>query len=191
MNLFRNSQKSDPTKDEQLLRQYRETEDLAVLGELFQAHSSMVYYVCQRYLQDAELSKDAVMQIFEELIVKVNKQEIGKFGSWLYVLSRNHCLMQLRAGKKMQQVSFDNVVEFPEVLHQDDDSTKERSLTALEQCVEKLPEKQKQSIDLFFLKEKCYKEIVEFTGYSLNDVKSYIQNGKRNLKICMDKNRGE
>jgi RNA polymerase sigma factor (sigma-70 family) len=191
MNLFRNSRKSEPASDELLLKRYRETGDLAVLGELFQAHSSMVYYVCQRYLQDAELSKDAVMQIFEELIVKVNKQEIAKFGSWLYVLSRNHCLMQLRAGKKIQQVSFDDVVEFPELLHQEDDQIKEKTLSTLERCVEQLPEKQKLSIDLFFLKEKCYKEIVEFTGFSLNDVKSYIQNGKRNLKICMDKNRGE
>lgn len=191
MNLFSNSKKTDPLSDEQLLKRYRETEDLAVLGELFQAHSSMVYYVCQRYLQDSERSKDAVMQIFEELIIKVNKQEINKFASWLYVLSRNYCLMQLRSGKKMQYVSFDDVVEFPAVLHQGDDEDKERTLTALELCVEKLPEKQKQSISLFFLNEKCYKEIVDFTGYSLNDVKSYIQNGKRNLKICMDKSSGE
>jgi RNA polymerase sigma factor (sigma-70 family) len=191
MNWFKNSKQADPVDDEVLLKRYRETEDLAVLGQLYQGHAPMVYYVCNRYLQDSELSKDAVMQIFEELIVKVNKQEINKFGSWLYVLSRNYCLMQLRAGKKMQYVSFDDVVEFPSDLHQGDEDAKETVLTALEVCIEKLPEKQQQSISLFFLKEKCYKEIVDSTGYSLNDVKSYIQNGKRNLKICMDKNRGE
>jgi RNA polymerase sigma factor (sigma-70 family) len=149
----------------------------------------MVYYVCNRYLQDSELSKDAVMQIFEELIVKVRKQEIRQFGSWLYVLSRNYCLMQLRSGKKMQYVPFDDFVEFPLNLHQENLEDKERNLTALEKCMEKLPERQKESVSLFFLKEKCYKEIMEFTGYSLNDIKSYIQNGKRNLKICMDRNR--
>lgn len=191
MNWFNNTKQSDPVTDEVLLKRYRETQDLAVLGQLFQSHASMVYYVCYRYLQDSDLSKDAVMQIFEELIVKVNKQEINKFGSWLYVLSRNYCLMQLRSGKKMQYVSFDDVVEFPSDLHQEDQEKKERVLTALELCIEKLPEKQQQSINLFFLKEKCYKEIVDFTGYSLNDVKSYIQNGKRNLQICMDKNREE
>lgn len=191
MSWFNNTKQADPVNDELLLKRFRETADLAVLGELFQAHASMVYYVCYRYLQDSELSKDAVMQIFEELIIKVNKQEINKFGSWLYVLSRNYCLMQLRSGKKMQYVSFDDVVEFPSDLHQGDDDGKEKVLTALELCIEKLPEKQQKSINLFFLKEKCYKEIVDFTGYSLNDVKSYIQNGKRNLKICMDKNREE
>lgn len=189
MKLFGNAQNSDPMTDELLLKRYLETGDLKFLGTLYQNHAAMVYYVCMKYLQDSELSKDAVMQIFEELIVKVKKQEIRNFGSWLHIVSRNYCLMQLRAGKKMQQVSFDDVVEFPVDLHQEEAGAKEKQLTALERCVEQLPEKQKQSIDLFFLKERCYKEIVDDTGYSLNDVKSYIQNGKRNLKICMDKNR--
>ncbi|WP_257667893.1 RNA polymerase sigma factor [Parapedobacter tibetensis] len=187
MNRFGNSKKPDTANDEQLLKRYRETGDLAVLGDLFHTHAEMVYYVCFRYLQDSERSKDAVMQIFEELITKVNKQEIRQFGSWLYVLSRNHCLMQLRSEKKMQQISLDEFVEFPIAAHQEDShENKEKQLTALEHCLEKLPEKQKRSIDLFFMDEKCYKEIAEMTGYSLKDVKSYIQNGKRNLKICME-----
>ncbi len=180
-----------PDSDAVLLARYSETGDLAVLGDLFQRHSEMVYYVCYRYLQDAEDSKDAVMQIFEELTVKVNKQEIREFGSWLYVLSRNHCLMRLRAQKNKQHISIEEFVEFPANLHQDSDpEEKERELSALEACVEKLPEKQKRSIDLFFLQEKCYKEVAEITGYGMKEVKSYIQNGKRNLKICMEGRRG-
>jgi RNA polymerase sigma factor (sigma-70 family) len=187
MNWFNNSKKSDKATDEVLLRRYRQSGDLAVLAELFEGYSSMVYFVCFKYLQDGEQSKDAVMQIFEELITKVNKQEINQFGSWLYVLSRNYCLMQLRASKKMEYTTIDNFMELPVELHQDVEA-KEKQLTALELCMEKLPRVQKQSIDLFFMNEKCYKEITEITGYSLNDVKSYIQNGKRNLKICMEKN---
>ncbi|MGK6352800.1 RNA polymerase sigma factor [Parapedobacter sp. DT-150] len=178
--------------DDVLLQRYRETGDLAVLGELFDAHAEMVYYVCQRYLQDSERSKDAVMQIFEDLIHKVNKQEIQRFGSWLYVLSRNHCLMQLRSDKNKQQISIDEFVEFPMPVHPEDDAEeKEQQLTALERCMDTLPEKQKRSVDLFYLNEKCYKEIADITGYSLNEVKSYIQNGKRNLKLCMEANHGK
>lgn len=191
MNIFHQAKKSDPENDERLLKRYAETSDLAVLGELFQLHAEMVYFVCYKYLQDSEDSKDAVMQIFEELIHKVNKQEIKKFATWLYVLTRNHCLMKLRAGKKMQTVPIDNFVEFQANLHPDEPEEKERQLTVLERCMEKLPDQQKQSIDLFFLKEKCYKEVADETGYSLNEVKSYIQNGKRNLKICMERNRDE
>lgn len=188
MKLFGDAKNKESVTDELLLKQYLETGDLSFLGTLYQRHSAMAYYVCLKYLQDSEKSKDAVMQIFEELILKVKKQEIRNFGSWLHIVSRNYCLMQLRTNKKIQQVSFDDVVEFPVDLHQVDDGERERQLTALELCVDQLPEKQKLSIDLFFLKEKCYKEIVDSTGFSLNDVKSYIQNGKRNLKICMDKN---
>lgn len=191
MSGFNNYKQSDAGNDEMLLQRYRQTEDLSVLGELFQAHASMVYYVCYRYLQDSEQSKDAVMQIFEELIQKINKQEIKKFGSWLYVFSRNHCLMQLRSAKKMQYISLDEFVEFPLNGHHEFKDNKEASFIVLEKCMEKLPEKQRKSVDLFYLNEKCYKEIVDLTGYTLKEVKSYIQNGKRNLKICMDKNREE
>ena len=187
MNWFNDSKKTDAANDDALLKRYRQSGDLAVLAEMFQGYARMIYFVCYRYLQDGEQSKDAVMQIFEELIRKVNQQEIKQFSSWLYVLSRNYCLMQLRAAKKMQYTTLDEFVELPIDLHQVAEN-KEKQLTDLERCMEKLPEAQKQSIDLFFLNEKCYKEITGITGYSLNEVKSYIQNGKRNLKICMEKN---
>ena len=177
-------------KDEDyvLLSRFAETGDLAFLGTLFSRHSEMVYYVCLRYFKDEEKSKDAVMHIFEELIVKVNKQEIHDFGKWLYVVSKNHCLMDIRAGKKKQEVSFDEFVEFPLDLHPEESYVeKEERLRTMEQCLEKLPEKQKLSINMFFLNEKCYKEIVDLTGYSMKEVKSYIQNGKRNLKNCMER----
>ncbi|RKO69023.1 sigma-70 family RNA polymerase sigma factor [Sphingobacterium puteale] len=181
------SSKKDSTQDHELLQQYQEASDLKVLGDLYQRHTEMVYYVCLRYLQDPELSKDAVMNIFEELIYKVNKQEIKDFPRWLYVLSKNHCLMYLRSKKNKSQISLDEFVKYPEDLHQyEQHDEKEEQLTAMEGCLEKLPDKQQQSVRLFFLEEKCYKEISDSTGYSLNEVKSYIQNGKRNLKNCME-----
>ena len=53
--------------------------------------------------------------------------------------------------------------------------------------MELLNPEQKQTVELFYLQEKSYKEIVDQTGFSMNDVKSYIQNGKRNLKIMLSK----
>ena len=159
---------------------------MALLARLYERYMHLVYGVCLKYLGDEELSKDAVMQIFEELIVKANKFEIKNFKSWLYTLSRNYCLMQLRSGKKMQTEALDDFMEIADDLHLDD---KENDLTALERCKEKLPDAQKISIQLFYMDEKCYKEIADDTGYSLNEVKSYIQNGKRNLKICLEKTR--
>ncbi|WP_437922337.1 RNA polymerase sigma factor [Sphingobacterium sp. LRF_L2] len=184
---------STPSKTNQedniLLTNFRSTGDLEVLGKLFAKHSEMVYYVCLRYFKEQEKSKDAVMHIFEELVYKINKQDILDFPKWLYVVSKNHCLMALRREKSNNIIIVDDFVEFSSNLHQDDTyQEKEERLSLLERCIEKLPEKQKRSVNLFFINEKCYKEVSEITGYSLNEVKSYIQNGKRNLKHCMDKN---
>ncbi|WP_428327629.1 RNA polymerase sigma factor [Mucilaginibacter sp.] len=186
MSLFYKPNKPTDAADEKLLTSYRESGDLAILGRLYEKQMPLVYGVCLKYLNDAEQAKDAVMAIFEELIVKVKQHDIKHFKSWLYVLSRNYCLMQLRAGKKMEMVNLDDFMEFTPLLHPDENN-REEAMKALDNCMDKLPGNQKQSVSLFYLDEKCYKEITEVTGFSLNDVKSYIQNGKRNLKICLEK----
>jgi RNA polymerase sigma factor (sigma-70 family) len=186
MNFFSRPKDLKSADDDQLLVSYRETGDLAVLGKLFEKQMPLVYGVCLKYLKDEESAKDAVMGIFEELIGKAKQHDVKQFRSWLYVVSRNYCLMQLRSGKKMEMVDLDDFMEFTPVLHPDDNH-REAAMQALEICMEKLPKNQKQSISLFYLNEKCYKEIVEITGFTMNDVKSYIQNGKRNLKICLER----
>jgi RNA polymerase sigma-70 factor (ECF subfamily) len=173
--------------DDELLDNYRKSGDVAVLAKLFERYMSLIYGVCLKYLKDGETAKDAVMGVFEELIIKVKQHEIKQFRGWVYVLTRNYCLMQLRSDKKMEMVALDDVMEFTSFLHPEDNN-KEAALTALERCMQQLPVTQKESINLFFLQEKCYKEITDITGFTINEVKSYIQNGKRNLKICLDKN---
>lgn len=189
MKFFKRTTRPENTDDEGLLEGYRNSGDLAVLGSLFERYMPLVFGVCLKYLKDEEAAKDAVMGIFEELIIKVKQHEIKQFRSWVYVLSRNYCLMQLRSGKKMEQVSLDEVMESAPFLHPEENNNKEEALTALERCMKKLNEGQRHTVQLFYLEEKCYKEVADITGYSMNDVKSYIQNGKRNLKICLEKNR--
>lgn len=188
MSLFSKKKKPDEADDERLLGLYAETGSLDVLGELYQRYMPLVYGVCLKYLKDEEQSKDAVMQIFEELIVKVGRQEVKQFRGWLYVLSRNFCLMQLRSSKKLDIIPMDQVMEFPFVLHPEDENNEQR-IKQLEDCMQKLTPAQQQSIELFYMKEKCYKEVSEMTGYTLNEVKSYLQNGKRNLKLCLENKR--
>jgi RNA polymerase sigma factor (sigma-70 family) len=187
MSWFNKKSKPDETGDESLLSAYHSSGDLAFLGKLYEKYMPLVYGVCLKYLQDEEQGKDAVMQIFEELINKASRHDIKQFRSWLYVLSRNYCLMQLRSAKKMEMLSVDDVMESAFVLHPED-SDKEEYLLSLENCMGKLIATQRESIDLFYLQEKCYKDIAGQTGYTMNEVKSFIQNGKRNLKICMEKN---
>ena len=183
----------NPAQDDTaLIALYKKTGDLEVLGQLYGRYMHLVYGVCLKYLQDEAKSQDAVMQIFEELIQKLKVHEVLNFKSWLHVLCRNHCLMALRKSSKNKTVAIeDTFVENTEFVHLNIDDAKEKQLTLMERCMESLPEEQRISVDLFYLKEKCYKEITEITGYELNKVKSYIQNGKRNLKNCIEKNSRE
>ncbi len=178
--------------DLSLVAAYQESGDLEVLGTLYNRYMHLVYGVCFSYFKDEEQSKDAVMQIFEELIKKLRVHQVQNFKSWLHVLTRNHCLMALRKSSKNPTVSIeDNFVENDEFVHLDIDNTKETQLTIMEKCMETLSEEQRKSVDLFYLQEKCYKEVADITGYDMLKVKSYIQNGKRNLKICIEKNSGQ
>lgn len=178
--------------DQALLAQYKKTGDLDVLGRLYSRYMHLVYGVCLNYLKEEEGAKDAVMQIFEELILKLKVHEVQQFKSWLHVLTRNHCLMILRRQSRNNTVPLDeNFVETTDFVHLDPDDLKETQLGLMEKCMQTLTEEQRVSVDLFYLQEKCYKEVAALTGYELVKVKSYIQNGKRNLKICIERNSSE
>ena len=149
----------------------------------------LLYGVCFKYLKDSETAKDAVMQIFEELVQKLNKHEVDNFKSWLYTLAKNYCLMQLRTPKNMKTVEFKaDIMQSEEEVHLNGIMSKEENFYKLERCMQTLSSEQKITVELFYLQNKCYKEIADTTGIEWNKVRSYIQNGRRNLKICMDKN---
>ena len=192
MKFIKNNSRIQEQDDAELIRSYKQSGSLEVLGQLYNNYMPLVFGVCLNYLKDEEAGKDAVMQIFEELVVKLRVHEVQNFKSWLHVLTRNHCLMAIRKNSKNETVSLEDAfVENTDFVHLDMDDTKERKLSVMEACMEKLPEEQKVTVDLFYLQEKCYKEVADITGYDMLKVKSYIQNGKRNLKICIERNSGE
>lgn len=176
------------TQDQELIRAYRRSHDLRVLGELYAPYMELVLGVCLKYLKDSEAARDAVMNIFEELVEKLKKHEVDNFKGWLYVLAKNHCLMQLRKDGKMKTTEIpETFMQSDEELHLNGVMEKESNLKAMEDCMETLPQDQRSSVSLFYLEGKCYQEIAEITGQEWNKVRSQIQNGKRNLKICIEK----
>ena len=178
---------SEAVPDTDLLEQYRRTNDIAVLGDLYNRYMEMVYGVCLKYLKEPENAQDSVMMIFEELITKLQKHEVENFRSWLYTLAKNHCLMRLRADKKTGTVKIaDELMQSEESLHLQDVLDREEHFKQLEYCMEQLATDQRKVIELFYLQSKCYNEIAADTGLEWNSVRSYIQNGRRNLKICME-----
>lgn len=190
--MYSPDRKYNDEPEEFLLKKYKSSGDPEVLGNLYSRYMHLVYGVCLKYLQNRDDAKDAVMQIFEKLIAEVRQHDIKQFKSWLYVLTKNFCLMQLRSQKttdrrinnyKMDYVkSVESVLE----LHPIDKEDAEKDLP-LKECLEKLNEEQQVCIRLFYFENKCYREIAESLNMDEKKVKSHLQNGKRNLKICLEK----
>ncbi|WP_205510757.1 RNA polymerase sigma factor [Longitalea arenae] len=179
---------ADALPDKDLVDLYRTSANMEVLAILFQRYMDLLYGVCLKYLKQPETAKDAVMQIFEELVAKLPKHEVENFKSWLYTLAKNYCLMQLRTPKNLKTTEFNaDSMQLEEEMHLNGIQLKEENLQKLERCLETLSVEQKKAVELFYLQNKCYKEIAELTGIEWNKVRSFIQNGRRNLKICMEK----
>jgi RNA polymerase sigma factor (sigma-70 family) len=182
---------TDSLSEQERLRQYRRTGDIKLLGAVFEPYLEMLYAVCYKYLRAEDESKDAVMQIFEKLVIDLRNHEIDHFKNWLHSVARNHCLMQLRSRHVFITLEGDidkegNGPPYSETL--DSAIQLDHQLTSLEKCLEALVAEQRVSVEMFYKQEKCYREISAETGFELSKVKSYIQNGKRNLKLCMDRN---
>lgn len=174
--------------DKELVNLFRTSGNMDVLAVLFQRYMDLLYGVCLKYLKQPETAKDGVMQIFEELAAKLPKHEVDNFKSWLYTLAKNHCLMQLRTPKNLKTTEFKaESMQLEEEAHLNGIQLKEENLQKLERCLQTLSVEQKKAVELFYLQNKCYKEIAEATGIEWNKIRSFIQNGRRNLKICMEK----
>lgn len=177
--------------DEQLVVAYRLTGDKLLVGELFKRHAILCFTVCVKYLKNEDAAHDAVMSIFEKLFQDLQRNEIGVFRNWLHSVARNYCLMQLR--KPMQLMYQDvwaeeenrtMVMENAAVLHPLEVITeREEKLDALDHALQTLNKQQRLCVELFYLKRFSYEQIAAQTGLTLNEVKSNIQNGKRNLKL--------
>lgn len=177
----------DEQSDELLLERYRKSGGQEVIGVLFERYMHLVYGLCLKYLKDREDAQDAVMVIFESLSEKLHSHEVRYFKSWLYMVSKNHCLQELRKVRPIENIngslmemeySMHPIEEGPDI---DDD------LNALEKCLQQLREDQQLCVRLFYLQELSYGQVSKRTSFSLKKVKSYIQNGRRNLKNCLKK----
>jgi RNA polymerase sigma-70 factor, ECF subfamily len=177
--------------DEALAAEFSSTGNLELLGELYSGYMHLVYGVCLKYLKDRDESKDAVMQIFEKLISEIPKQSIGNFRGWLYVVTRNYCLMQLRSMKsheeRLTELTIDTVgfMENSSGLHPVDEDGADMEAD-LADCIQRLKDNQRECIRLFYFENRCYNEIATCLSIDEKKVKSHLQNAKRNLKLCLD-----
>lgn len=174
--------------DQQLLGFFRADKNNNWLGILLQRYTLLLFGVCMKYLKNEEEAKDAVQQIFLKAITELHKYEVEYFKSWLYMVAKNHCLMKLREkpGRIVdikEQLIISNDEENSLQVH----LLKDKQLELVSDCLQELNQEQKLCVTLFYLEKKTYQDIADQTGFSMMQVKSYIQNGKRNLKILLEK----
>ncbi len=175
--------------DEDLVHRYRNSFDTVYVGELYQRYTPLVFGVCMKYFKNEMQAEDATMQIFEKLITDLKKHHIASFRPWLHTVVKNHCMMQFRKEsneeKKMADMRREAsipVVENPDENHLSVVNDREFVLQYLKEGIDELKDEQRVCIELFYIKNVSYSEISTITGYGLKEVKSYIQNGKRNLR---------
>lgn len=180
--------------DEDLINRYQKTLNTELVGKLYIRYTHLVYGVCVKYLKNKQDAEDAVMDIFEKLLTSLLDYDIKNFHSWLYSVSRNHCLMIKRKEKiERQNVSLageaynDEFMEMIAALHHNNDISAEEQVEKVQQALKQLKKEQKRCVELLYLKQRSYKEITAITGYSMKQVKSYIQNGKRNIKLILER----
>lgn len=189
-----NRKKIEKTEDRDLILEFRRSGDQKKIGVLFERYSHLVFGVCMKYLKNTDDSKDATLNIFEKAMADLKKYDVEKFSFWIHTVARNYCLMQLRNRRAMIYID-DEQGPGEKVLNQQNEAGNadvlEKRIQLLEEAIGNLNQEQRTCIDLFYLKKYCYQDVSNITGYSLNEVKSHIQNGKRNLKIYITNNSHE
>lgn len=177
--------------DEELVQRYRNSHDSAYVGELYIRYTHLVYGVCLKYLKNDADAQDATMQIFEKLLKELKKHHIAIFKPWLYTVVKNHCMMEFRKESQIQKNSeklkkeLQKNVEIEPTVHLTEENEKELILKKLEEGMYDLKDEQKLCVEQFYLMNKSYQQIADEHDFTINEVKSFIQNGKRNLKIYM------
>ncbi|MEO0471871.1 MAG: sigma-70 family RNA polymerase sigma factor [Bacteroidota bacterium] len=186
---FRKKTNIKEMSDELLVSKYQETADGIYVGELFERYTHLVYLVCMKYLKNPMEAEDLSMQVFEKLLKDLGKYEVRKFKPWLHTVVKNQCLIHLDKAKRKRNKEDDvrenelGRMESDGDMHLPSEAEmRESDILQMEAAMKLLNDQQRTCLELFYLQEKSYQEVSDATGYTMKQVKSYIQNGKRNLK---------
>lgn len=179
--------------DEELAELFTKSGDMAIVGELYNRYLEMLLGVSLKYLKNTEESEDAVMEIFEIIVKRLPNHEVENFKAWLYRVASNHCLDILRKQKRTREKENElihmyssDTIRQEEGWMSEEIADNEALLSLMEKCIETLNSSQKETIKLFYLERKSYEEVAEKLDITWSQTRSYVQNGRRNIKKCME-----
>lgn len=174
--------------DNELIAEYKRSHDKLLVGELYKRYAHLIFGMCINYFKDKDTAKDMVLQIFEKLFEELKKREVENFKAWLTFVVRNYCISEIRKMNTQQNRAAEYQADLKTEMATEEEEIveeTEKQILQLETALNELNPFQKRCIELFYYKKMSYVQIVEITGYSINEVKSYIQNGKRNLRLIL------
>jgi RNA polymerase sigma factor (sigma-70 family) len=179
----------DDITDRELLEHFYRDHDNQWLGILLQRYTLLLLGVCMKYLKNEEEAKDSVQQVFLKAITELHKYKVDFFKSWIYMVAKNHCLMKLRSRQGKMPVEINEKLMAAPEAETDKQALLQNDVTldAMATALKELNNEQQVCVTLFYLQKKSYTDISGETGYTMMQVKSHIQNGKRNLKILIEK----
>lgn len=186
-----NNDKYNHISEQELLRRYYQDGNKEWLGIVLQRYTLLLLGVCMKYLKNEEAARDAVQQIFLKAITELEKYQVEYIKSWLYMVAKNHCLMQFRDKNRQLVELSEQLVEAQDTEELLSIKEKDQLLDWMHECLKNLNPEQQQCVTLFYLEKRSYQEVAELTGYTLLQVKSSIQNGKRNLRLMIQRMRQE
>ena len=186
-----NNDKYNHISEQELLRRYYQDGNKEWLGIVLQRYTLLLLGVCMKYLKNEEAARDAVQQIFLKAITELEKYQVEFIKSWLYMVAKNHCLMQFRDKNRQLVELSEQLVETQDTEELLSIKEKDQLLDWMHECLKNLNPEQQQCVTLFYLEKRSYQEVAELTGYTLLQVKSSIQNGKRNLRLMIQRKRQE
>lgn len=178
-------------EDKELLAYFYADNNNEWLGILLQRYTILLFGVCMKYLKNEEEAKDCVQQVFLKVLHELPKYKVEYFKSWLYMVTKNHCLMKLRSKGHYTSEINDQVIASPQEPDLASIQEKEKLYSDMETAIHQLNKEQQVCISMFYIQKKSYQQIAHVTGYNLMQVKSHIQNGKRNLKILLERTENE
>ncbi|MEO8852426.1 MAG: sigma-70 family RNA polymerase sigma factor [Ginsengibacter sp.] len=186
------SQIDNDITDAELLQNFYNDHDNKWLGILLPRYTLLLLGVCMKHLKNEEDARDCVQHIFLKVINELHKYHVEYFKSWIYMIAKNHCLMKLRGNKKVEVELNEHLIAAENTISDRNELiAKDKLFHLMEVAMQQLNKEQQICLKLFYLEKKSYAEVAEISGFSVLQVKSYLQNGKRNLKLIMEKLKNE
>ena len=171
--------------DNELLQMYFKTDNLDYIGILFKRYTRILIGVSLKYTSDLHHAEDVVQQVFIKFLDAVHPQ-IANVGGWLYQMTKNESI-NFTKKQGRQQIQHLEREEYHLSDTTDDEIKallyKEHQSELLMAAISELKSDQRKAIECFYFHNLSYEQIAVQNNWSIGEVKSYIQNAKRNLKI--------